>query len=67
MTYKDILHKFGGGFYYDHKTGHLPVKNTVYGALIDRFEEDKFDIQLTCIGLKNLERILERLKDEDLC
>lgn len=67
MSFIDVIRKFGGGFYYDHKTGHIPVKDTVYGAIIDRFEDDKFDIQLTCIGTKNLERVLDKLKDEDLC
>lgn len=61
MNYLDVIRKNGGGLYYDRKTAHLEMKNTAYGVLVERFEEDKFDIQLSVIGLENLDKVLKKI------
>lgn len=63
MLFTDVLKENGGSLYYSKDVGYLPVKNTMYGAVIERFEGDKYDIQLTVEGLENLDKVLGMLND----
>lgn len=66
MNYLDTVRKYGGGLYYDRKTAKVSVEHTAYGALIERFEEDKFDIQMSVIGLDNLDKVLKLLTNKKI-
>lgn len=66
MNYLDTVRKYGGGIFYDRKTAKVNVENTAYGALIERFEDDKFDIQLTVVGLDNLDKVLNLLTNKKI-
>lgn len=61
MTFNELLKKYEGRRVYGYDTGVVPVKNTAYGAIIEGFELDKYDIQLTCLDSQQLEELLKKL------
>lgn len=61
MTFNDLLKKYKGKLFYGKKAGIVPVDKTVYGAVIEKFEGDKYDIQLTCFGSAQLQSLLDKL------
>lgn len=61
MTYNQVVKSFGGKAFLNKKTMQVYVPYTVYGALIENFEGDKYDIQMTCIGIEDLKKVLEIL------
>lgn len=61
MTFSDILKRFKGKRFNSRNLSIVPIKDTAYGAVIERFELDKYDIQITCYGSDQLSKLLEKI------
>lgn len=61
MNFSDILKKYKGKKFNSRNTAIIPVEDTAYGVIIERFELDKYDVQITCYGSEQLSKLLEKI------
>lgn len=64
--YYKIIKKYKGRRFYKKEIYQIEVKNTAYGILIENFEDNKFDIQLTIVGIDNLNEFLNNISKKTI-